>query len=112
MIFNKSFYVLFDAKETFNVTITPNVLKVINELLTQYSNKIISVRSNKKLISLTNDVGPQTRVELYEKQNGNPEDNRLICIKKYENEDSAPSSPSKGLYFVPDYLDSYDDRDR
>lgn len=103
---------MFDAKETFNVTITPNVLKVMNELLTQYSNKIISVRSNRKLISLTNDIGPQTRVELYEKQNGNPEDNRLICIKKYENEDSAPSSPNKGLYFVPDYLDSYDDRDR
>ncbi|KAJ8960584.1 hypothetical protein NQ318_013873 [Aromia moschata] len=111
MIFNKSFYVLFDAKETFNVTITPNVLKVINELITQYSNKIISVKSDKKSISLTNDIGPQTRVELYEKQNVSPED-RLLCIKKYENDDSAPGSPSRGLYFVPDYLDNnYDDKD-
>ncbi|KAJ8959923.1 hypothetical protein NQ314_006125 [Rhamnusium bicolor] len=111
MIFNKSFYILLDAKETFNVTVTPNILKVINELLTQYSNKIISVRTNKKSISLINDIGPQTRVELYEK-NGNSDDNRLLCIKKYENEDSAPNSPSKSLYFVPDYLDNnFDDRD-
>ncbi|KAG5885875.1 hypothetical protein JTB14_019138 [Gonioctena quinquepunctata] len=110
MHFNKSYYILMDAKEAFNVTISPNIIKLLNELITQYSNKIISVRSNRKLISLTNDIGPQTRVELYEKQAA--EDNRLLCSKKYENEDSAPNSPARSQYFLPEYLDSsYDDKD-
>lgn len=111
--FHKSFYFLMDAKETLNLTITPNALRVINELITQYSNKIISVRSNKKSINLVNDIGPQTKIELYEKHNDNSEESRLIGTKKFENEESAPNSPNRSNYFTADYSESsYDDKDR
>ncbi|XP_057653630.1 intermembrane lipid transfer protein VPS13A-like [Diorhabda carinulata] len=105
MIFNKSYYILLDAKETLNVTLTPTFLQVANELFTQYSNKIISVKNDRKLVILLNDVGPNTKIELYEKINA--EDNKLICTKRFENEDSAQNSPTNNMY-----LDgSYDDKD-
>ncbi|CAH1112949.1 unnamed protein product [Psylliodes chrysocephalus] len=110
MVFNKSYYVLLDAKESFNVTVTPTLLQVLHELITQYSNKIISVRNNRKLITLMNDIGPQSKIELFEKISS--EESKLLCMKKFENEDSVPTSPSKGNYYLPEYLDSnYDDRD-
>lgn len=102
-----------DAKETLNFTVTPNCLKIVNELITQYANKILSVRMNKKQISLINDIGPQTKIELFEIQNENPEEHRRICLKKFENDDSLPNSPNKCTFSLPDYLDSnFEDKDR
>ncbi|XP_072395854.1 intermembrane lipid transfer protein VPS13A-like [Diabrotica undecimpunctata] len=110
MLFNKSYYILLDAKETFNITVTPTMLQIVNDLITQYSNKIISVRSNRKVINLVNDIGPHAKVDFYEKISA--EDNKLLCTKKFENEDSAPNSPTKTGFYLPEYLDSsYDDRD-
>lgn len=91
---------------------TPQSLKIINELVTQYSNKIISVRINKKQL-LLNDIGPHTKVELYEVLNEKPEEHRRICFKKFENDDSLPNSPSKTSFSMQDYLDNnFDDKER
>lgn len=58
-----------------------------------------------------NDIGPQSKIELFEKISS--EESKLLCMKKFENEDSVPTSPSKGNYYLPEYLDSNcDDRDR
>lgn len=111
--YHHTFYILVDAKETLNFTLTPNSLKVLNELITQYSNKIISVRMNKRQISLVNDIGPHTKIELFEVQTENPEEHRRICLKKFENDDSLPNSPTKSGFSLPDYLDTnFDDKDR
>ncbi|CAH1186159.1 unnamed protein product [Phyllotreta striolata] len=107
---DKAYYVLLDAKETFNVTVTPTLIHVLNELVAQYSSKIISVTSDRKSIAVSNDVGPRSAVELYEKISG--EENKLLCIKKFENDDSAPGSPCKYNSYVPEYSDgNYDDKD-
>lgn len=111
--YNSSFYILVDAKESLNWTVTPQSLKIISELITQYSNKIISVRINKKQLSLQNDIGPHTKVELYEVKNENPEEHRRICLKKFENDDSVPNSPNKSTFSMQEYLDNtFDDKDR
>ncbi|CAH1961424.1 unnamed protein product [Acanthoscelides obtectus] len=107
---NRSYYILIDAKEAFNVTITPSGLKVLNDLITQYSNKVISVKCNKKSVNLVNDIAPKSRVEFYEKLNEDPKEDKLIHSKKYENEESPPNSPGKGLQ--GEIVDTYfDDRD-
>lgn len=68
---------------------------------------------NKKQISLTNDIGPQTRIELLEVQNANPLEQKRICLKKYENDDSLPNSPTKCTFSLSGYLDNnFDDKDR
>ncbi|EEZ98160.2 hypothetical protein TcasGA2_TC000586 [Tribolium castaneum] len=111
--YTKSTYVLIDAKEVLNVTITPTFLKVMNELLTIYSNKTLSVITNKKTINLTNDIGPQSKVELYEKKSVESyEEDALICVKTFENQDSVPNSPSKSVYYVSDFSeDVNEDKD-
>lgn len=112
--YTKSTYILIDAKEVLNVTLTPTFLKVVNELFTIYSNKTLSVITNKKTINLTNDIGPQSKVELYEKKSVESyEDDALICVKTFENQDSVPNSPSKSIYYVSDFSeDVNEDKDR
>lgn len=85
----------------------------MNELITHYTTKIISVRSNRKQLTIINDIGPQTKIELYEVQDENPEEQKRIGFKKFENEDSLPNSPSKSTMSMQDYYDSnFDDKDR
>ncbi|XP_063908904.1 intermembrane lipid transfer protein VPS13C-like isoform X2 [Zophobas morio] len=102
--YTKSTYILIDAKEVLNVSVTPTLLRVLSELLTIYSNKTLSVVTNKKSINLINDIGPQSKVELYEKKNDeNGEDDTLVYVKPFENQDSAPSSPNKSVYYSVDF---------
>ncbi|RZC35875.1 vacuolar protein sorting-associated protein 13A-like, partial [Asbolus verrucosus] len=102
--YTKSTYILVDAKETLNVSITPTFLKVLNELFTIYSNKTLSVVTNKKSINLVNDIGPHSKVELYEKKSEeNDEEDVLICVKTFENQDSVPNSPTKSIYYIADF---------
>jgi hypothetical protein len=70
--------------------------------------------TNKKSINVVNDVGPQSKVELYEKKGDNNEaEDTLICVKTFENQDSAPNSPSKGMYYMVDFSeDINEDKDR
>lgn len=99
-----------DAKETLNVTLTPRFLKVFNELLTMYSNKILSVNSHRSVINLTNDIGPKSKIELYEKQLDNVdnvEGNILLHVKTYENQESLPNSPTKTSSLIPE-LNNFD----
>ena len=93
---------------------TPTLLRVLSELLTIYSNKTLSVVTNKKSINLINDIGPQSKVELYEKKNDeNGEDDTLVYVKPFENQDSAPSSPNKSVYYSVDFNeDINEDKDR
>jgi hypothetical protein len=72
------------------------------------------VVTNKKSINVVNDVGPQSKVELYEKKGDNNEaEDTLICVKTFENQDSAPNSPSKGMYYMVDFSeDINEDKDR
>ncbi|KAF5301566.1 hypothetical protein FQR65_LT08871 [Abscondita terminalis] len=108
--FKKSTYFLIDAKETLNITITPAFLKVLNEVITLYSSKTLSIKSNTASINFLNDVGPKTVIELYEKRGTESlENDVLIHTKTYENEDSCPNSPSKIAHDFTE--DSTDDRD-
>lgn len=102
-------YILVDAKDTLNVTITPVFLKVLNELYVMYSTKILSVLDNRKSITLTNDIAPQTKIELYEKTSNDADGNYLISVKTYEKEESVPNSPTKTGYFVPSFIDNMND---
>ncbi|KAK9875024.1 hypothetical protein WA026_005834 [Henosepilachna vigintioctopunctata] len=97
IIYKKATYFLIDSKEVLNVTITPSVLKLFRDLFTLYSNKTLSIMSSKNSINLTNDIGPDTKIELYEKSmTNNLQDNEiLLCTKTFENLDSAPNSPVK-----------------
>lgn len=61
---------------------------------------------NKKQINLINDIGPQTKIELFEVVNENPEEHRRISFKKFENDDSLPNSPNVCTFSLLDYLDS------
>lgn len=112
--FKKSTYFLLDAKETLNITITPAFLKIVNEILTVYSSKTLSIMTNTKSINLINDIGPKTTVELYEnKGNEDLESIVLIHSKTYENEDSCPNSPSRMIYMIPEFSEeANEDRDR
>lgn len=128
--YKKAIYILVDSKEVLNVTITPSLLKVLNELFTIYSNKTLSIiNSNLPAVNLTNDIGPKTKVELYEKkskecsetsQNNNNSNNGsnadesvLLCSKTYENQDSCTNSPTKSVYYSYDYNGTdVDDKDR
>ncbi|XP_060526445.1 intermembrane lipid transfer protein VPS13C-like isoform X2 [Cylas formicarius] len=92
----KCLYVLINAKDHLNITITPACFKVFNEAMSQYSSKIISVKFDTKSISVINDIGPQTRVELYEKGDKVRKD-LLVVSKKFENEESAPNSPTRNF---------------
>ncbi|KAL1509464.1 hypothetical protein ABEB36_004192 [Hypothenemus hampei] len=96
--FGKCTYILVNCKDTLNMTITPTFLKIFNELVAQYSSKIVSVKQDRKTINLINDVAPQSKVELYEKIEGNAKD-ILISVKKFENEDSVPNSPVKQFFY-------------
>lgn len=116
--YKKSIYILIDSKETLNLTITPQFLKVTNELFTIYSNKTLSIihGGNSAVINLTNDIGPKTVAELYEKKScheGNSnEEEILLCSKTYENQDSLPNSPVRNVYYEYNSNDINDDRDR
>ncbi|KAH1005296.1 hypothetical protein HUJ04_006309 [Dendroctonus ponderosae] len=93
--FGKCLYVILNSRDTLNVTVTPTFMKVFNELVAQYSSKIVSVNQDRKAISVTNDIGPQSRVELFEKKSKSTEPDTLLRMKKFENEESAPNSPCK-----------------
>lgn len=120
--YKKSIYVLIDSKETLNLTITPAFLKILNELFTVYSNKTLSIINNSPItvINLINDIGPKTKVELYEKKTkevvdsngGNNDDSVLLCSKTYENQDSCGNSPTKSIYYSYDGGDASDEKDR
>lgn len=98
-IATKSTFVLFESREVLNVTITPIFLRLFNDLLNSYSKKTLIVLANKDLINILNDIGPETKVELYEKQSFNSsEEDILICTKTFENQDSPPTSPNKALF--------------
>lgn len=73
--------------------------QVFNELVAQYSSKIVSVKQDRKAINVTNDIGVHTRVELYEKKTEETDKDILISMKKFENEDSAPNSPTRNLIY-------------
>lgn len=64
-------------------------------------------------MTLINDIGPQTKIELYEVQNNHPEEHRRICYKKFENDDSLPNSPNKSTNSMNDYFENnFDDKVR
>ncbi|XP_017782614.1 PREDICTED: vacuolar protein sorting-associated protein 13A-like [Nicrophorus vespilloides] len=110
--YKKATYVLLDSKDTLNFTITPTFLKVFNDVYNMYSNKTLSIANSSKAINLINDIGPQSKVELFEnKGNENDADSVLVVSKTYEKEDSCPNSPSRGCYLIGDFNDDLDDRD-
>lgn len=129
--YKKAIYILIDSKEVLNLTVTPSLLTVLNELFTIYSNKTLSIiNSNLPIMNLTNDIGPKTRVELYEKKNkestdtsqnannngnggNNADESILLCSKTYENQDSGTNSPTKSVYYSYHYNGGdVDDKDR
>lgn len=64
-------------------------------------------------MSVINDIGPQTKIELYEVHSENPEEHRRVCYRKFENDDSLPNSPNKSINSVNDYLENnFDDKVR
>lgn len=102
--YKKSTYVLIDAKDVLNITITPAFMKILNEIFTIYSNKTLSIVTNKKSINLINDIGPHTKVAIYENKNTESIDDAiLVCSKTYENQESCPNSPTKSVYYSSDY---------
>lgn len=103
--YKKSTYILVDAKDILNITITPAFMKVLNEIFTIYSNKTLSIVANKKSINLINDIGPHTKVEIYENKTTESTDEAaiLVCSKTYENQESCPNSPTKSVYYSSDY---------
>lgn len=104
--FEKSTYVIVDAKEKLDVTVTPTLLKVLTDICTEYSSKTLSIGDNRKSIKLTNDIGPHTKIELFENSDtGDAEQKTLVCSKTYENQDSCPSSPSKQIYSLGGFSD-------
>ncbi|GJQ74448.1 hypothetical protein Trydic_g21318 [Trypoxylus dichotomus] len=111
--YKKSTYVLVDVRDPLNITITPTFLKVLNDLVTLYSNKTLSISYSRRAISLINDIGPNTKVELFENRGSKAiENSHLMCSKTYEPLDSCPNSPSRNPYLITDYMDDYmDDRD-
>lgn len=111
--YKKSTYILLDAKEKLNFTVTPAVLKLFNDMIIVYSSKTLS-SSSRTSINVVNDIGPQSKVELFENTDYEDEDRKiLICSKTYENEDSCPNSPIKSTFVVPGFSeDTNDDRDR
>lgn len=102
--FEKSTYIVVDAKEKLDITVTPALLKLLTEICTEYSNKTLSVVDNRKTIKLINDIGPHSIIELYENC-GDAEQKNLICSKTYENQDSNPNSPSKQVYSLSGFSD-------
>lgn len=95
--FEKSTYIIIDAKEKLDITITPTLLKIFTELCTEYSSKTLSIAGSRKTIKLINDIGPHSKMELYENC-GDAEQKTLLCSKTFENQDSCPNSPSKQIY--------------
>lgn len=84
----------------------------MNEILTMYSNKTLSLASNKKSVNIINDIGPQTKVELFERRNEEETEQKvLIGSRTYENQDSCPNSPSR-YYFSNDFNDDLPDDGR
>nr|XP_022904021.1 vacuolar protein sorting-associated protein 13C-like [Onthophagus taurus] len=109
--YKKSTYFLIDAKDILNITVTSTFFKVLNELFTVYSNKTLSITYDKS-INIVNDIGPLTKVELFEnKGTKSVENSTLVCSKTYEMQDSCPNSPTKSVYLSTDFLDDLDDRD-
>lgn len=102
-----------DAKEKLNFTVTPAVLKLLTEIMIVYSSKTL-LSSSRSSINLINDIGPHSKVELYETADTEDEEMKvLVCSKTYENQDSCPSSPIKNAFGVPGFSeDTNDDKDR
>lgn len=88
-----------NATDMLNFTVTPTFLKVFNELVAQYSSKIVSVKLDRNALTLVNDIGPQSRVELYEKNTNEDGKDSLVGCKKFEIEESPPNSPIKPVIF-------------
>lgn len=103
--FEKSTYIIVDAKEKLDLTVTPSLMRVVTELCTEYSSKTLSIVGNRKTVKVVNDIGPHSKVELFENCDGDAERKVLICSKTYENQDSPPSSPSKLVYSLGGYSD-------
>ncbi|XP_050293548.1 intermembrane lipid transfer protein VPS13C-like [Anthonomus grandis grandis] len=97
--FHSCVYFLVNAKDCLNLTITPAFLRLFSELMAQYSSKIFSVKSLRKTIEVTNDIGPQTKVELFEKNSEKGGKDVLINVKRFEAEDSIPNSPTRHLVY-------------
>lgn len=49
-----------------------------------------------RTITLVNDVGPKSKVELLKKAEGDSE-NVVLCSKTFEKVDSGPCSPAKSV---------------
>ncbi|XP_045467694.1 vacuolar protein sorting-associated protein 13C-like [Harmonia axyridis] len=98
--YKKALYFLLDSKEVLNITLTPTVLKLLKDMFTLYSTKTLSIINDRSAINLVNDIGPKSRVELYEKcsSDGKEEEDILICVKTFENLDSVPNSPLKNNF--------------
>lgn len=96
-----------------DISITPTFIKMMNELLVDYSNKTLSISGTPSSIKLLNDIGPQSKIELFENINsGDTEKNVLICSKTYEKQDSCPNSPAKHIFTSDFNDDTNEDKDR
>ncbi|XP_044757951.1 vacuolar protein sorting-associated protein 13A-like [Coccinella septempunctata] len=98
--YKKALYFLVDSKEVLNITLTPTVLKLLKDMFTLYSTKTLSIANDRNAIHLVNDIGPKSRIELYEKRTFDDKEDEdfLICAKTFENIDSAPNSPVKSNF--------------
>lgn len=79
-----------------------------------YSNKTLSVGCSHNSINLVNDIGPQSKTELFETLDFSENGKKiLICSKTYENQDSCPNSPCKQMFMTSGFSeDTNEDRDR
>lgn len=104
----KSTYVIFTGTERLDFTITPTFLKIVSDLVTEYSGKTLSVICDRNNIKLVNDIGPNSTIELHE-NSGDAEQKTIICTKTYEKQDSPPNSPTRRYsdYDDDDYSDYY-----
>ncbi|XP_048515019.1 intermembrane lipid transfer protein VPS13C-like isoform X2 [Athalia rosae] len=91
-------YIIIDAKDRLNFTVTPNTMNTCSAILSSFlksSNGIPIVATNAGKLTLRNDIGYASKVELLTVDEENARDHtHLIAVANYHTADSMANSPS------------------
>lgn len=95
-------YVLIDSRDVLNITITSETVRLIKELIGTYlstgGERLARTAFPHDIsnVTLMNDVGPGSRVELLRQTEGKDRP-QLVCSRTFEKVDSPPESPDSDL---------------
>lgn len=96
-------YALIDSKDKLNITLTPQCMRVIMDIVTHFSQRTLPVTDYHDTIligyendiNLINDIGPGSKVELVSHSEQDLAGNdRIIISANYDKDYSCPSSPA------------------